>query len=289
MDGYVNRSTVRRAAGDAAGADADLSKAAELAPDNPTVLQARGAVRLRAGDATGANDDFSRLLGLNPKHMVALVNRAAARIRLGELAGAVADCDAALMIDPRHRDAAVNRATARMLLRDHAGAAADAETILAVDPGSVEGLYIRGVARTALERFTDALADLDEVLRKQPGLAAGWAARGNAKYHLGDATAAADYREAFKLDATAATRVLLRILAEHVKHRPNEVLAECQKFRTRDRNDAISLARRGLTRLIQGRTSDANLDFNSFRRLAPGDVTILDMLIAAAQAAPKKA
>ena len=59
------------------------------------------------------------------------------------------------------------------------------------------------------------------------------------------------------------------------------MLAECQKFRQRDRNDAISLARRGLTRLIQNRDSDAKLDFHEFRKLAPADVPILDLLIAA--------
>ena len=40
-------------------------------------------------------------------------------------------------------------------------------------------------------------------------------------------------------------------------------------------------ARRGLTRLLQNRQTDANLDFNTFRKLAPGDVNILEMLIAA--------
>ena len=36
-----------------------------------------------------------------------------------------------------------------------------------------------------------------------------------------------------------------------------------------------------LTRLIQNRPNDANLDINAFRRLAPQDVKILEMLIAA--------
>ena len=75
--------------------------------------------------------------------------------------------------------------------------------------------------------------------------------------------------------------VTVRLLKAQADVRPNEVLAECQKFRARDRNDAISLARRALTRVIQGRQSDANLDINAFRKLAPGDVPIVEMLIAA--------
>lgn len=288
VDAYINRAAVRRASGDVTGADADLSRAVELAPDNPAVIQTRAALRLRGGDAAGADADFSRLLAQNPRNLVARVNRAAARVRLGDLAGAVADCDDALATDPRHRDALVNRATARILLRDHAGAAADAEQILSVEPGSVEGLYIRGVARTALEQFPAALADLNEVVRRSPAMPAAWAARANAKYHLGDPSAAADYREAFKLDAGAATRVILRLVNEHAKYRPAEVLAECQKFRARDRTDAISLARRGLTRLVQGREADANLDLTAFRKLAPGDVAILDALVAAAKSPDKK-
>ena len=167
------------------------------------------------------------------------------------------------------------------MLNDFAGAAKDAETILSLDPNGIEGLFVRGVARTGLEQFRPALTDLEEVLKRAPALAAAWAARGNVKYHLGDATAMADYREAFRLDAASATRVTVRLLKAQATSRPTEVLAECQKFRARDRNDVISLARRGLTRLLQNRPTDANLDFNTFRKLAPGDVKILDMLIAA--------
>ena len=93
-------------------------------------------------------------------------------------------------------------------------------------------------------------------------------------------TVDSDYREAFRLDATAATRVLVRLLRAQATHRPAEVLAECQKFRLRDKSDAISLARRGLTRLIQNRPTDANLDFAAFRKLVPADYHILELLIA---------
>jgi hypothetical protein len=100
----------------------------------------------------------------------------------------------------------------------------------------------------------------------------------------------ADYREAFRLDAAAATRVLIRLIRDQAKHVPNEVLAECQKYRTRDKKDVISLARRGLTRLVQGRKADANLDFAAFRKAAPEDTPLLDALIAAVTKveAPKK-
>ena len=91
----------------------------------------------------------------------------------------------------------------------------------------------------------------------------------------------ADYREAFRLDPQSATRVLVRQLRAQATNKPAEVLAECQKYRQRDRKDAVSLARRGLTRLLQNRDSDAKLDFHEFRKLAPADVPILELLIAA--------
>jgi len=75
--------------------------------------------------------------------------------------------------------------------------------------------------------------------------------------------------------------VILRLVREQSQHRQNEVLAECQKFRAKDRNDSISLVRRGLTRLLQGRAADANLDFVAFRKLLPDDTAILDTLVAA--------
>ena len=84
-----------------------------------------------------------------------------------------------------------------------------------------------------------------------------------------------------KIDAISATRVILRLVRDQSKYRMNEVLAECQKFRAKDRNDAVSLVRRGLTRMFQNRPADANLDFAAFRKLVPGDVVILDTLISA--------
>ncbi|MBA4067415.1 MAG: hypothetical protein C0501_27640 [Isosphaera sp.] len=243
---------------------------------------------MRTGDIAGAAADFTRALDLNPNHLAARVNRSAARVQLGDLDGALADANQALVADPKHRDASANRATARVLRRDFAGAVTDAETVLAADPNSIEGLYIRGTARTGLEQFADALRDLDQVVAKAPTLAAGWAARGNARYHAGHPGAMDDYRQAFQLDPASATRVVLRLIREQTTHRPAEVLAECQKFRAKNRTDVISLARRGVTRLLQGRTADASLDFALFRKLSPADAAILDALIAAAKATPVK-
>jgi tetratricopeptide (TPR) repeat protein len=274
----------------AADGQANAAIAADLRVTLPTVRKWRDRFSQRrleglAGDPAGATADFTRVLELAPKTTSARVNRAAAQIQLGNFEAAVADCNEVLKDDPKHRDAVVNRATARIMLRDFAGAVADADTLLATDPVSIEGLYIRGVARTGLEQFTAALADLEIVVKRAAALAAGWAARGNARYHLSDPGAAADYREAFRLDSTAATRVILRLVRDHARHRPAEVLAECQKFRSKDRNDVISLARRGLTRLFQNRPADASVDFSAFRKLVPADTAILDQLIAAANKA----
>jgi tetratricopeptide (TPR) repeat protein len=249
------------------------------------VLNSRGAERLRTGDAPGAAADFTRVLEGNPNHVPTRVARATARLHLLDLDGALADCADALRVEPRNREALINRASARMMQQQFAEAMADVTVLFDAEPTSPEVLYLRGIARVGLEQYAGALADLDEVVRTAPQLAAGWAARGNAKYHLGDATAAADYREAFKIDPTSSTRVLLRLVRDQERHKLPQVLAECQAFRARDRSDGISLARRGLTRLFQGRAADANLDFAAFRKLLPGDAGILDALIAAANKA----
>jgi tetratricopeptide (TPR) repeat protein len=262
-------------------ADADMLTTVDLATEDPAVIGSRGEARLRRGDAVGALADFNRVLEIDPSSRLARVNRAAARLQLGDHLGAQTDCDQVLSDDPKNRDAAGNRATARIWLEDFAGAADDSEIVLDVEPGSVGGLYLRALARSGLKQFPAALTDLNEVVKQDPALATGWASRANVKYHLGDATAVADYREAFRRDAAGTTNVLLRLVANQAKSRPAEVLAECQRFRERRRDDIVSLVRRGLTRMIQGRTAEAEKDFNTFRTLAPDGRDILEMLIAA--------
>jgi tetratricopeptide (TPR) repeat protein/predicted aspartyl protease len=90
----------RRGAAMAARADYDqaliaLSRACELAPDNPEYFFQRSRVYMRMGNRVLARKDLDRTLELNPQYVAALVSRAELLLATGDRPGAVADLDSA--------------------------------------------------------------------------------------------------------------------------------------------------------------------------------------------------
>jgi tetratricopeptide (TPR) repeat protein/predicted aspartyl protease len=72
-----------------------LSRACELAPDNPEYFFQRSRLYLRMGNRVLAGKDLDRTLKLNPQHVAALVSRAEILLASGDVTGATADLDAA--------------------------------------------------------------------------------------------------------------------------------------------------------------------------------------------------
>jgi tetratricopeptide (TPR) repeat protein len=193
------------------------------------------------------------------------------RQELGDLRAALADFDRALEIDPGHVATYVNRGAARMEAGDLAGALTDFECAMAeAAPGTEAIIYHqRGGVRVLLNDFAGAIADYDRALALVPEDVVCYISRGNARYHRRDPGALADYRAAFHLDPESAAREVVRILAEDVRRRAEEVLDNCdQHLRISDR-DLIAHARRGLTLVLLGREAEAAPDFARCRELAP--------------------
>jgi tetratricopeptide (TPR) repeat protein len=92
---FSRRGTAMAARGDYDHALTALSRACELAPDNPEYFFQRSRLYLRMGDRVLAGKDLDRTLKLNPQHVTALVSRAELFLRDGDVAGATADLDAA--------------------------------------------------------------------------------------------------------------------------------------------------------------------------------------------------
>jgi tetratricopeptide (TPR) repeat protein len=72
-----------------------LSRACELAPDNPEYFFQRSRLYLRMGNQVLAGKDLDQTLKLNPRHVAALVSRAELLLESGDVTGATADLDAA--------------------------------------------------------------------------------------------------------------------------------------------------------------------------------------------------
>ena len=72
-----------------------LTRACELAPDNPDYFYQRGMIYWQSKQRNPALADFDRAIQLNPNHVSALIARSGLRIQTGDEAGAEADLDAA--------------------------------------------------------------------------------------------------------------------------------------------------------------------------------------------------
>jgi tetratricopeptide (TPR) repeat protein/predicted aspartyl protease len=92
---FSRRGAAMAARGDYDHALAALSRACELAPDNPEYFFQRARLYTKMGNRVLAMKDLDQTLKLNPRHVTALVSRADLLFMNGNVAGATADLDAA--------------------------------------------------------------------------------------------------------------------------------------------------------------------------------------------------
>jgi tetratricopeptide (TPR) repeat protein len=100
----ARRGTAFEGRGDDEHALVDLTRAVELAPNNPDYLYERGKVFLRRNDPKKALDDFSAALQLKPDFIPALLSRARLRLNTRNYSDARADLDAVDRIAAKQAD-----------------------------------------------------------------------------------------------------------------------------------------------------------------------------------------
>lgn len=130
-------------------ANAALTTALGLSPNNPDLLIDRAIVLGLAKNYGAAAEDLNRALQIAPQRTDALVLRATSRRFLDQRDQAAADVEAALRLDPRNIDALLERGLQRRLAENKAGARADWMAVLSIGPETAQA----DVARMNLERL----------------------------------------------------------------------------------------------------------------------------------------
>lgn len=204
----LKRAVEKERLSDAAGALADVNRAASLAPDHPQVLELRAHLKLTLNDVEGSLDDYNALLKLDRRYAPAYLGRSTALQRLNRHQEAIDDLTQAIKLSPS-RDAMPrnHRAYARALagvdlheaLGDVQQAISMVEENLARESltpttysmrmvafaKSQKAAYLdtRGYIYFLQERYGDALADLELAIQLTDEFRHFWLRQVPAEHH----------------------------------------------------------------------------------------------------------
>lgn len=216
--GFALRGAAFAARDELRQAIADLTRACELDPQEPSYFYARGLMYWRAAQPSLAATDFDRALALRPNDVAALLARAELRFTERDASAARSDLDAASRLVPK--EAGLRLALASVYLRLGLFTPAIDQYDLwiaahAADARMAEALSGRCAARASLGRdLEDALADCDAALKLRPGDSTALDGRALAEWRLGKLDEAiADYDTALRLEPADAWALYGRGLA----------------------------------------------------------------------------
>jgi tetratricopeptide (TPR) repeat protein len=172
--GFSRRGTAFTARGDFDHALADLNRACELGPNEPSYFYERGIARRRAGQTPAlALSDFDRALTLKADDVPTLVERADLHVVMHDEAGAVADLDAAQRLAAKEDDIRFRIGALYLTIGHFAPAIAQYDLWIPAheqEAGLPDGFNQRCWARAlAGEDLKKALDDCNSALRSRPG------------------------------------------------------------------------------------------------------------------------
>lgn len=190
----------RHAMGERPGAIEAFSRAAELAPEVPAILNALATVLVEEGSFEAALEAIDRAVLLAPSQARTFFNRGVVLERLTRPEEALADYGRALASDPEFADALLNRAAVLMAMGRFEEAVADSRRLVFLQPRSAQAFFNLAEALLGLGSSEQALAACDRALALDPAHAKARVDRGFALADLGRfAEAQADFDAAESL------------------------------------------------------------------------------------------
>ena len=169
-----------------------FTEAIQLAPNQATLLDHRGATYVVNKDYDKALVDLNEAIRLDPKLASAYESRGSAWSAKNALDKAIADFNEAIRLDPQRDKSFVSRGLALCRKREYDKAVADFNEAIRLNPKNASACYGRGSAWMKQKVFDKALADYAETLRLDPNYAEAhqalawiWATCPDAKYRDG--------------------------------------------------------------------------------------------------------
>ncbi len=164
-----------------------LLQQSDLKAENlAAIYAARGRAWLREEEPDEAVSDFTRALEMQPANPALLQDRARAHTRLGAHKDAAADWSVLIALLPGSDTAYLRRADANLAAGDTAAALADFDSVLGRDDRNVEARIGRGNVFVALDQKADAYREFDLAQQIAPENWRVYHARGTAADKWGD-------------------------------------------------------------------------------------------------------
>ena len=220
---FSRRGTALAARRDFAAAIADLTRAVELAPQEPNYIYERGIANAESGQRAAALADFDQALKLNPEHVPGLVARAEIRLAGGDADHAIEDLDAADRTASKEADARLRMAYGYVRAGRLPQAVAQLDLWIAahrVDARMVAALNERCLARTLIgdelpKALDDCNAAVKMINKRDLESARPFNSRGLVRLRLGDyKNSIADYDASLAVQPKDAWALYGRGVAE---------------------------------------------------------------------------
>lgn len=262
---YLNSSMTHLRQGDADGAINDLNKAIGLNPQFAEAYFLRANIQFVKGEFDSALIDYNKVVELVPNAPgIERVynNRGVIRRLKGDKEGAFADFGRAVALNPQYAEAYQGRANGRADKGDIEGAISDYNKSIELNPNHPAPYIDRGITYFQIGNLEKALSDFDKALERDPDAANTYISRAIVHGLKGDIEGAiADIKRGVSLNPAST--------AEKGKAYFTTPFERLNQFLTRNPTNARAYELRGIFRVIQGKNSEAELDFRKSLELDP--------------------
>jgi tetratricopeptide (TPR) repeat protein len=197
---------------------ADLTRAIELTPDDPTPYRARGLQHALSARPADALRDYERVIALGDGSADAYANRGDAQAQLGQLDQAVADYTRAIELDPASAARYAGRGRLRMLAGERGLALRDYDAAVALAPREVGPYVLRAELFALGGEHQRALVEYRRARELAPGSLEAIAAGMTVYASLGEARTSRDTLGAMR----AAYECVLDLAREAAERLPVE-------------------------------------------------------------------
>jgi tetratricopeptide (TPR) repeat protein len=287
VDAYILRSNLRSTSGDIAGALADISKAIELKPAHGSAYYGRALLHLTGNDPAAAVKDLDLAIANNYKIDAVYILRSQLRRQQKDFSGALADLNESLKLNPHNPRSYVERADLLLMFEDKDRAFADLNYVLTWYETDPRDRPVPKVSKSGAppanskdkeqtpNRFTVGV-DIETVNespadpKMAPVIANAYLHRGLIYSARGNADAAiADFTMSIKLEPADSGAYFRRALEFEGKGDLAAALADLRKSIELDPRNGNALVEHGVILLLQGKSNEAQIDFDRLLKSNP--------------------